>query len=254
MPLTLAQIDTLLADNTAGDISAADMRSVLAAVYGGLPSWMPATVGNYDDYFDEDNESDWTATAITGSATWNYNHEARFGQSRGLAVAFEDQTAVDDVAVYLKSLSGIATGDYIQTAVAPVRRFVSGTHTFGVGLILTDGNAAGSEGACVSLGSDANVAGKFYVLGGTLTAITSAASNETFVNQVASGQPIHFRLTYTASNTFRGSWSLDGDNFTACGADITVTFTPTHGGLFVSTVETEPSQARFAYFHSNVTP
>ena len=104
MPLTLAQIDALLADNTAGDISAADMRSVMATLYGGGPGWMPATVGAYDDYFDEDNESDWTAVAVTGSVTWGYRYATRLGLSRGVHAVFEDQTA-EDFPAYVKSLS-----------------------------------------------------------------------------------------------------------------------------------------------------
>ena len=108
MPLTLTHIYGPSLPTTPLETFpfAAQMPSVMATIHGGGPGCRgPATVGAYDDYFDEDNELDWTAVAVTGSVTWELQgRDTVFAPSReGFHAVFQDQTA-EDFPVYVKLL------------------------------------------------------------------------------------------------------------------------------------------------------
>jgi hypothetical protein len=235
------------------DSASGDWVNASPAGGGGGSSlfWEAATVGSYDDYFDADNSTDWTAVAVTGTATWNYNFADRLGSyNRGLVTLFEDQTA-QDYPAYLKSLSGITTGDYIQTCSSIFR--VADSVFCNTGVAFTDGTSTTSNVVFFGV-SMTNT--ELYTLAcghGTLTATSTFPIDLT----MGSGVPsvLHVRLTYSASNTFQCYVSLNGENWQKIGADVSKTMTPTHGGFIVSTFGAgEPRFVQYRYFHSNVTP
>jgi len=243
----LAALQTLLADNTSGDVSAQDARDVLVS---GWPGFQPATVGEYDDYFNEASSGDWTAiSADTGTETWDYPAATRFGNDRGVQVTFED-LASQDFTAYVKSLSGIAVGDYIQTK----QTVWGGLSTDGVdalaGLMFTDGTTTAANGVFFGRSYNASEVPTIVAIHGTLGAMATLP-----LNSISATPPdMHFRLTYSAANTFQALISLDGINFIQLGSNISKTMTPTHGGFGASTYGAgEPKLALFRYFHSNVT-
>lgn len=250
MPLSLAAIDALLADNAAGDISEADMRSIMATLYGGGPFWMPATVGAYDDYFDEDNSTDWTAVAIAGTSEWNYRYDSRLGHNRGLLASFEDQ-AVGDWPAYLKSLSGITTGDYIQTAISLLR------YTPGINmplLVFTNGTTSGATMAAFGPELNSSGATALVTVEGTLADAQTFDLNQALVDGPLWAPAIHYRFEYDASNSFKCFWSLNGEDWIEI-VTLASTLTPTHGGFVASSYGASfRQQGLFRYFHSNVTP
>lgn len=214
---------------------------------GASDFWRAGTEGDYDDYFDEDNESDWTAVTISGSTSWGYRHASRLGSNRGVHAVATSITS-NDVNAYLKDLSGITTGDYIQTALTPHRTYSSGA-ILGVGLILTDGATSSSNVAGLFFGSDGNASGLMYRVSGTLT---NASGVSSFLNQQSVGRPIHVRVVYQAANTFRTYISWNGEDWLQTPADISRTMTPTHGGFAIS--DTSAGMGLWQYFHSNITP
>ena len=215
------------------------------------PIWSAAVRGAYDDYFDVDNEADWTAVAVSGSITWNYRFASRLGVNRGVTAVYEDQTA-NDYPAYLKSLSGVTTGDYIQTSISNFKPldalFINSALCFTDGVLTTSNvcfwgpGVLNTELAIVQAGH------------GTLTATSTFPINDT-LNTAMWGAPIHWRLLYSAANTFQAFFSLNGEDWTQYGSDIAKAMTPTHGGFLVSSTGSSPiRQSRFSYFHSNVTP
>ncbi len=244
---TLSALQTLLADNAAGDISAQDVRDLLVSV---LPGFQPVTVGEYDDYFTENKESDWTAiSADSGTETWSYPAATRFGSDRGLNVDFEDQSAQDFTA-YVKPLSGIAIGDYIQTKTLVWGGLSVDTVDSLGGLLFTDGTTTAANAVWGGRNYNASEVPIMVTIHGTLTAMATVV-----LNSISATPPdMHMRLTYSAANTFQYHVSLDGINFTQLGSDVSKTMTPTHGGFGSSTYgASEPKQAFYRYFHSNVT-
>ncbi len=213
------------------------------------PFWKAASVGEYDDYFTEDKESDWTAVAVTGTITWNYNSAARLGQNRGVMAVYEDQS-VDDWPSYLKPLSGIAVGDYIQTSVQMVKR--PGSEIASALLVLTDGTATSSNMVAWGAEISAAEAGANLAVTGTLTGPSAFPINETLFD----GWPgeVHLRLEYDAANSFIAWWSLNGEDWAQVGAAISKTMTPTHGGFAISSYGAgNLVHSHFRYFHTNVT-
>lgn len=208
--------------------------------------WEPSTAGTEDDDFTADSSADWTAVAVTGTVGWALGHRSGLGvMNRGVHATATGMTA-GDMDAYLKPLSGLTIGDYIQTAVAHYRTYGSGT-IFGCGLVFTNGVTTTSAMAGVSIGSDGNASGLIMRLGGTLTAVTSGNH---FLSQMGVGKPLHVRVVYQAANTFRVFASWNGDNWLQVGTDISVTMTPTHGGFVIGAPDN--TMGWWPYFHSSV--
>ncbi|MEE9178225.1 MAG: hypothetical protein V3U46_07320 [Acidimicrobiia bacterium] len=242
---TVAALQGLLADNAAGDISAQDVRDVLVSAFPYV--WRPSSAGDYDDLFDADSEADWTAVAPdSGSAAWAYDYLTRVGLGRGVHLAFEDADGTD-VTAYVKSVAGIATGDYIQTAIDFALLDASGSSP-GVGPIFTDGVTSAADFALGGLLSSSDALA-WWGADGTLGATNAG----TFTQNINTVGLIHIRLLYSAANTFQLLASLNGEDFSQVGSDIAHVFTPTHAGFgaYLSN-PTTPQFAHFQYFHSNI--
>ncbi len=233
----------------------ATSRTELYAVGAGRsnsPIWQPATIGEYDDYFDKDTSSKWTEIAPdTGALDWSYNFENRFGLYRGLYGSTSATIGANDIGGVVKPLTGIiTTTDFIQTAWTMVRAFSSGGLRDHGGLFLTDGTTTSANIVGVGMNSDNNASGRVHTLTGTLGSIVSTLRHFP-AGHGMTGMPIHYRLTYTALNEFTAAWSLDGVTFTTIFA-ISTTMIPTHGGFYLTDDGVDQQQGIFHYFHSNV--
>ena len=248
---TLAALQTLLADNTAGDIGAQDVRDMLVSVFPYM--WRPATAGAYDDMFDADNESDWTAIdQDTGTTAWNYDYETRVGQGRGVHIIAGGGDGTDGAA-YVKPVSGVAIGDYVQTAVSAAFSIAGNTPYAAVGF--ADGNTSAANVALGGFFAGAAAVGDFGFIGsdGTLANLNASTFITPLVSLLAA--PFHIRCVYSASNTFQLWVSLNGEDFIQVGIDIAHTMTPTHAGFVFTDSAVATSQfAHFKYFHSDITP
>jgi len=243
----LSELQTLLADNVAGDISAQDVRDFLLSVYPAY--WRPATEGAADDYFIDDNESDWTALTVSGTGTWSYNYESRFGvMGRGAHATFGGMTA-SDFNAYMKPVSGFGNDDYVQGAVSVARMYTGGTSGF-MGIALSDGVVAASNVAAILIGSNNNATNVISTYAGTMTGF-GAAGIAQLTNDAAGMGPIHFRVTQTSANNFSAGYSLDGEDFTELDT-FSRTMTPTHIGFVGFTTETS-AKGIGRYIHSNAT-
>lgn len=224
MPLTLAQMEALIADGGAN--TAAEMRQVIKALYDWIPPIEKYKRGRLagetahasDDFFTA--YSGYTEQVVTGTATWGLSNI-------GLGVKFNGQSS-NDISCTLKAVPGgppltIETcwSALIQTASNPV-----------LGLVLTNGTATTSTAAGIGDFSNFGTA----VIGGTLTNMaTSAISPNIERGRIHQGM-IFVRLIQRSTNAFRFAVSLDGTNWTNFGgADFNFGgFTPTHMGFFVS--------------------
>ncbi len=241
---SLTALQALLADNTTGDISPQDVRDLLVSTHPGL-FYQPATIGEYDDYFTADNSSNWTTIAPdTGTAIWTYQHLSRLGENRGVQSVFFSQNATD-LGGYVTSLSGITTGDYIQAAFD--WRVMN---TMFAGLMFTDGTTSAANFALAAVYHASNI-DQIVGVDGTLT----AGNAGTFTQNATGGGPYHFRLLYSAANTFDVLVSMNGEDFRLINT-ITHTMTPTHGGFGVAAQNVgggAEGLIQAKYFHSNVT-
>ena len=215
-----------------------------------VPFWKAAVVGTYDDYFDSDQSADWTAVAPdTGSAIWSYHFATRLGETnRGFLADYDDQV-VGDFGAQLKLLSGIAIGDWIQTSL--VHFGPSDQYRWG-GVVLSDGATPGSNAVSWSIMGDNTL--EYKVISGEGTLTNHIVHGVNLYRHLEPGH-IHLRLIYQAADTFRCQISLNGETWRTIGSDLSETFTPTHGGLLVTTYGgVNPMLTNFRYFHSNATP
>lgn len=246
------KIEAELGTDPAGAVATVKARLDAIEAAAGSLFWQPASVGAYDDYFDSDSSADWTAVAIAGTSDWNIRHQARLGVwNRGLLANYEEQVAGDWPA-YLKPLTGITTGDYIQTSISLLR------YPTGLSMPLiafTDGAVSGSTVA--AFGPEINGSGVGFLV--TIEGTLADAQTFDVVTDLQHGAyfsgVIHYRLEYDASNSFKCFWSLNGEDWVEL-VTLASTLTPTHGGFVVSSYGTggPARQALFRYFHSNVTP
>ncbi len=215
------------------------------------PYWQAATIGEYDDYFNIDNSADWTTVVPdTGTATWSYQSAARLGDNRGVHVIFEDQSS-GDYGAFIKPLTGIGTTDLIQTAARIFGGIDDGVDSL-FGLVFTDGTTSAANSVAILMDYDNGENPKILTGHGTLTAMTTFVANTI----VGGGWTAltHLKLTYSATNTFQGHLSMNGENFIQIGANISKTMTPTHGGFICSSFGTgELKIGHGVYFHSDVT-
>lgn len=243
------KIEAELGTDPAGAV--ATVKARLDAIEAAAVYYQPATVGAYDDYFTSDESADWTAVAIAGTSEWNYRHQARLGShNRGLLASFEDQ-AVGDWPAYLKPLSGIATGDYIQTSINVLR------YTPGIAMpLLVFTNGVLSTSAMAAFGPEINGSGAsaLVTVEGTLADAQTFDLNQATAESALWTSSVHYRFEYDASNSFKCFWSLNGDDWVEL-VTLAATLTPTHGGFVASSYGASfRQQGLFRYFHSNVTP
>lgn len=242
------------ADTAVDDVEAdiVTLQAEVAALQSAGLFYQPATIGAYDDYFDSDSSADWTAVAIAGTSNWNIGHQARLGINRGLLASFEEQ-AVGDWPAYLKPLTGIATGDYIQTSIG-VLRYASGIAM--PLLVFTDGATSAANVVAIGPEIAGDGASFFVTVEGTLANATAFDNAVAQIHGALWNTAVHWRLQWTAANTFVVFWSLNGEVWSQLVSITTSGLTPTHGGFVASSYGTGAPvhQALFKYFHSNVTP
>lgn len=239
MPLTLTQILALLPDNTTGDISEADARDALTAIYNSIPyvdryrmAYQTGETPHADDDFFT-SYSGYTELAVTGSATWA-------ASNNGLSCSFNTQTQ-NDFAVTLKAMS---TGSPPVTIETMFMGAMSQTNNPGFGMCFTDGVLSTSNGA--ALGPLSNFGNARFA--GTLTSMSPTALTQ-HENRYWQ-QPSLWRLVWRSANTFAWCMSPDGGStWTDFGqTDFSTTFTPTHLGLWVSSWSQSTKQvATFPY-------
>lgn len=218
MPLTLAQMLALLPDNTAGDISAADMRDVVAAIARGQRA--PHSVDDADDVWWESDIGDFTTVTVTGTQT--VTEKDGF-----LSVKYSGQSGGDHNGV-LKAHT-FSIGDSFATR---IRLFgPAGQVSFG-GLVFTDGTTSAANAIQVSGYVDAANNTLVDTLHGTLTAMGSEGFSITARNAFPWLDGLYVRLTYTASNSFTAHFSPDGATWSVLGQSaVSKTITPTHFGV-----------------------
>ena len=196
-----------------------------------------------DDFFNDEDKSDWTEVDDTGTLTWT--------ESRDI-MSFQGTGGTDgDTASILKSMGSLSAPVTIETAVRlgpwsdadpPVKVcpvFASGT-TFAsdnfVGNMLVGGkstvdyhSAFAAYGALASWSIDQYAFINMYGLLGNL---------------------VYLRTIWTATNTWSQSISFDGVNWDDQGmAPWSQSMTPTHFGLLIADYTgSEVSSAAFEYF------
>jgi hypothetical protein len=226
---TLAALQALLADNTAGDIAPQDHRDELVSVW--TPEWVrylghrlsDETAHALDDFFDSDTSADYTQTTPSGSATPQIGRDV-------LSWLYAAQTT-QDVIPFTKAFGAISPPITIETH---VRAYGEGKHT--AGLCFSDGTTTASNvivtGPLVTGGATVPL---FICYSGTITLLDTASINQGTPYPVMTGG-MYLRLVWKTTNTFRAGFSVDGVTYTSAGVgDITDTQTPTRLGVFVST-------------------
>lgn len=216
MPLTLAQMLALLPDNTAGDISAVDMRDVVTAIVRGQRA--PYSVDDADDvWWEGDLLADFTHVDPTGSST-------RTEKDGFLSVSYTGQASLD-VGCVLKPHT-FSIGDRFATHVRSLGKDED-IHAM-VFLVLTDGTATSSNMAAAMMYQDLDRVGAWH---GTITNLDTQVWARTSVwDWPLAG--FHVAIEYEAANTFQVYLSPDGVSWSDFGAaSISKTMTPTHFGV-----------------------
>lgn len=236
---TLAALQTLLADNTSGDISPQDIRDFLVSAWS--PGWvqyldhrLPSeTAHDDDDFFGSDSSSDYTEVTASGTTTWTY------GTNGVLSCKFTNQSNLDWGAA-LKALTPTSAPVTIETRVTPM---ILDDGFIAVGLGFANGVTTASTMQAIVLGAaGTGTLGRIAPTnGGTIT--NSDWVTHEILNTLVGGG-VYMRLVWEGSNTFSWSVSPDGVSWTAFGdADVTPTLTPTHFGPFVTAYGNNINQA-----------
>lgn len=241
MPTSLAALLALFADNTSGDISAADGRAAIQALYDWIPDTQKYLRGRLagetahaaDDFFT--TYTGYTEQTPTGSATW------AAGRS-GLTVTW-NSVGADDMAITVKAVPAAGVPITIETALVTPMQNVNNT---GLGLVFSDGTGGTANVCAIGYVGAAGAAPlSIYRFTGTLASFSSTLLQS---GNIITGSPHFFRLVWKSANTFGWSISADGELWTDWNfADIARTMTPTHMGFWVIN-NTSPTR-QTALFH-----
>lgn len=218
---SLSALQTLLADNTAGDISAQAARDLLVSAR----AWGIGFEETSDDVVWDaaaDVVGDGTTLAISGSETIT----EQFGR---LDVTFSGQSS-NDLGGVLFSHS-FSTGDKF---VVPVGLAGLAANFTWAGIMFTDGVSDSSNvvaGVQYQAGANSKWMGSWS---GTLTNFSTAEAEAQNLSQhfYWSGAQLHIGLEYTSSNTFQVTFGGGYYATTTFGlGTASVTMTPTHVGV-----------------------
>ncbi len=242
---TLAALQTLLADNAAGDISPQDLRDML--VSQAVPQWvqylhhrLDETANTDDDEFDDASiDGAWTSLLVSGTAVWT--------EGKGvLSVVFKNQSA-GDAAAQIKSINGSPSSP-IQITTA-VRGMSTEDHGI-TGVFFSDGTVAGSN---VVLARYNHADRGIGLTQGTFTDFQNSIlwSRTLFTGHSATW--VYLRLTWVSANTWRLETSPDAVSWTAFdNTDKSDTMTPTHYGVLVGAFAGVVEKiSTFEYFRSD---
>jgi hypothetical protein len=216
---SLSALQTLLADNTAGDISAQDHRDQLISEYSLLPD-APAALDAEDYYWDGTQVADFTEITTSGSQT--------ITEVVGKVSALFSGQSTQDANGLLQART-FSIGDSFAV---PIRLMTLDANARWVGVCFTDGVIGTSN--LVMAAYQLHLTGPNLRMGirhGTITAVNAATL--TTVGFLGSTLPwLWVRLTYQADNEWAFDASPDGITWSPFGvADVSKTMTPTHWGL-----------------------
>lgn len=210
MPLTLAQMEALFNDNTAGDISAADGRSTIEALFYHSNLAADLAADPPDTIDDEFGDAKWTAAHAGNAPTWTVGADGRWYFSAPLEGGWALKTQTQ----------AIPSGDWdIRCKVAAVT-WSNGSSHKPCGLLVAEGTTAQKVHGVFLRHSTiaATIA---------LNSFTSFGA-ETTVNY-AWGGPVYFRVT-RASTTY--TWYVSSDGWFWHQVQTgTLAFTPTKIGI-----------------------
>jgi hypothetical protein len=242
MPLSLTAMQALFNDNTAGDISAADGRDVIGALYDWIPPEQKYRMGRLpgetahadDDFFS--TYSGYTEMEVSGNATW----AATRG---GLTVTFDSQTT-SQIAVALKAFT--ASGPPITIETAWTSTIVSASAP-GFGICFADGVTAPDDFAGMgTLVGSADIIECNGAMNGAQNFNAGMSLQRGGLN--AQG-PMYARFIWKSADTWAWAISPDGETWTDFGdADRSFTMTPTHIGFWVTAwSQTSPQIVSYKY-------
>lgn len=216
MPLTLAQMHTLISDGGAN--TAADMRDVITAIVHGQRA--PYSVDAPEDVWWEGDIGDFTHIDPTGTSV-------RTEKDGFLSVRFSGQGS-GDVGCLLKPHT-FTIGDRFATHIRSLGKDHD-THTM-VFFSLTDGVVASSQIVTAMIYQDFDRVSAWW---GTITTL----NNTEWIRHTVFDWPlagIHIAIEYVAADTFQIYLSPDGVSWSDFGAvdiaDGALTMTPTHFGV-----------------------
>ena len=236
---TLSALQTLLADNTAGDIGAQDIRDFLVSVY---PYGRPATAGEYDDEFlriESGTPTGWTLFTTSGSQTITTNGRC--------SVTYSGQTA-NDLNGIGKAMS-LGTGDYVRAGYSKLYADNAADNFDMVGVFMSDG--LGTTANCIAV-LTYTASTRLTIMEGTITNLTEVVSS-TYTNNMPYGE-LHVELEYGGTNSFDMRISSDGISWLDHTLANAFTLTPTHAGLCWTTWGgANTKMVSFDYFRSNAT-
>lgn len=188
-------------------------------------SWIRGSAAHVldDEFNDGVLDPAWTVVSPSGTLTVAEGADclsAKYaGQGNGLHCGI------------VKPMGSFAIGNYVQASFRTLAR-----QNYGMaGIILTNGTAAGSLNVWgmtyhyisgIPLFQVVNYTGAFNVAKASPSSAAAAPPNG----------PIHIRVTWVGTNTWRTEWSIDGVSWSTFGfADFVFAMTPTHIGLGFST-------------------
>jgi len=196
---------------------------------------LPDETPHADDVF-FDGSSNPTGLTVSGTVTWT--------EARGLMSAVYDDQTAEDMACQLYSFTTASVPMTVETAY----RMDGATNVIRMaGVTISDGTTSTSNMVRAGFYLGGTPLRRFTFAEGTFTAHATAAGDE--INHDNASQGIAYvQLIWTASNTFKSRWSIDGVTwYDPFGTDAQ-TMTPTHYGVWVSTWGgAVPSLASFNY-------
>lgn len=204
----------------------------------------PTSAHTDDDEFAGTGLGGWTELDVSGTTTWTEDGHAA-------NVVFDDQSS-GDVCALVKAITSASAPMTIETAVSAA---LHDTASLMLGIFFADGATAGDNVVAVLWWTGTGV-NNFALDDGTFTSGLGSAVKFTSPGHessvLAQGTPFRVRLIWSAANTWKfqvsptglsGSWTDWGST------SYTVTMTPTHFGLIVSTFAGgSPGSASFEYF------
>lgn len=236
---TLSALQTLLADNTSGDISAQDIRDFLVSAW--TPEWiqylqhrMPGETAHTDDDFFDDATITGTEVTPSGTVTWTEKYGV-------LSVKAASMTSTD-ISAIVKPLTPSSAPVTIETS---TRAVLTPNNNSGVLLGFSTGATASS-----------NIAGYEYFYGGSsspwapTTGTFTARSTGTLKTGFRDGltDRVYVRVIWTGTNAFEIAVSIDGVSWAKMGiADLSTTLTPTHFFVAVEQSASEEQVRMFDY-------
>ena len=216
---------------------------------GDPDNWMSAlfrrpsdeTVHAVDDEFDNaSKDAAWVESDPSGTTVWTEKRHV-------LSASFFGQGDAD-IATFMKPLA-LSAPVTIETA---FRVFADDPNFATVGLLFADGTASTDDGVGVRFYTTNTAQSWINIRNGTLATFSSAPSGVSNVEISAGSFPfshLYLRMIWSATNTWKTMYSIDGITWLNAVGTGTSTLTPTYMGMFVSAwTGSGKHAASFEYF------